>query len=67
MWAAMGLTQKIKALWSLCEWQLVDSERFRKLVKSEEEPEVWVRECRKASVRTSIGSLLTPLISCTAH
>ncbi|CEH16602.1 Histone acetyltransferase SAGA/ADA, catalytic subunit PCAF/GCN5 and related proteins [Ceraceosorus bombacis] len=40
-WAAMGLTQKVKALWSLCEWQLVDSERFRKLVKSEEEPEVW--------------------------
>jgi hypothetical protein len=34
---------QVLALHSLCEWQLVDAERFRKLVKSEEEPELWVR------------------------
>nr|CDI56406.1 phd finger domain protein [Melanopsichium pennsylvanicum 4] len=40
-WAQLSLEDKIATLHDLCEWQLMDSERFRKLVKSEEDITTW--------------------------
>lgn len=33
---------QVETLYQACEWQLWDAERFRKLVKNEEEAHVWV-------------------------
>ncbi|KAJ9478727.1 PHD-finger motif containing protein [Pseudozyma hubeiensis] len=40
-WAQLSLEDKIATLHDLCEWQLMDPERFRKLVKSEEDITTW--------------------------
>ncbi|GAC98748.1 PHD-finger motif containing protein [Pseudozyma hubeiensis SY62] len=40
-WAQLCLEDKIATLHDLCEWQLMDPERFRKLVKSEEDITTW--------------------------
>ncbi|WVQ96981.1 hypothetical protein IAU59_004090 [Kwoniella sp. CBS 9459] len=40
-WATLGLSQKVKILHELCEWQLEDPARFRGLLKSEEEAASW--------------------------
>lgn len=40
-WAQLSLEDKIATLHDLCEWQLTDPERFRKLVKSEEDVTTW--------------------------
>ncbi|TKY87851.1 hypothetical protein EX895_003432 [Sporisorium graminicola] len=40
-WAHLSLEDKIATLHDLCEWQLMDPERFRKLVKSEEDITTW--------------------------
>lgn len=40
-WAQLSLEDKIGTLHDLCEWQLMDPERFRKLVKSEEDVTTW--------------------------
>ncbi|PWZ01574.1 hypothetical protein BCV70DRAFT_210769 [Testicularia cyperi] len=40
-WGQLSLENKIAALHDLCEWQLQDPERFRKLVKSEEDITTW--------------------------
>lgn len=40
-WAQLSLEDKIATLHDLCEWQLMDPERFRKLVKSEEDVTTW--------------------------
>lgn len=38
----MGSCFQIETLYLACEWQLWDAERFRKLVKNEEDAQVWV-------------------------
>ncbi|KAN0062208.1 hypothetical protein ACQY0O_005389 [Thecaphora frezii] len=40
-WDRLSLDDKISSLHYLCEWQLQDPERFRKLVKSEEDTTTW--------------------------
>ncbi|PWN31645.1 uncharacterized protein FA14DRAFT_162590 [Meira miltonrushii] len=40
-WHALPLQQKVDSIHTLCEWQLWDAEKFRKLVKNEEDAEVW--------------------------
>ncbi|SPO40373.1 uncharacterized protein PSFLO_05855 [Pseudozyma flocculosa] len=40
-WDRLSLDDKITCLHNLCEWQLQDPERFRKLVKSEEDTTTW--------------------------
>ncbi|KAJ1035042.1 hypothetical protein NDA18_000644 [Ustilago nuda] len=40
-WAQLSLNDKVATLHNLCEWQLMDPERFRKLVKSEEDITTW--------------------------
>lgn len=40
-WHGLPLTKKVDSLHTTCEWQLWDAERFRKLVKNEEDAHVW--------------------------
>ncbi|PWN46851.1 hypothetical protein IE53DRAFT_287699 [Violaceomyces palustris] len=40
-WTQLELEDKITALHNLCEWQLQDPERFRKIVKSEDDSQAW--------------------------
>lgn len=40
-WHGLPLPKKIETIHTACEWQLVDAERFRKLVKNDEEAHVW--------------------------
>ncbi|SYW83120.1 uncharacterized protein UBRO2_05049 [Ustilago bromivora] len=40
-WAQLSLNDKVATLHDFCEWQLMDPERFRKLVKSEEDITTW--------------------------
>ncbi|CAK9783526.1 hypothetical protein CC85DRAFT_194526 [Cutaneotrichosporon oleaginosum] len=40
-WHALGLSQKVEALWQLTEWQLADPTRLRSLLKTEDDPASW--------------------------
>ncbi|BEI82391.1 hypothetical protein CcaverHIS002_0302590 [Cutaneotrichosporon cavernicola] len=41
LWGTLGLSQKVEALWRLCEWQLADPTRLRSLLKTEDDPASW--------------------------
>ncbi len=41
LWGSLGLSQKVEALWRLCEWQLADPTRLRSLLKTEDDPASW--------------------------
>lgn len=43
-----GFYHQVDTIYTLCEWQLVDAERFRKLVKNDEDAQIWVRRERKS-------------------
>ncbi|CAO1628653.1 unnamed protein product [Jaminaea pallidilutea] len=40
-WNTLSLAMKLRTIHDLCEWQMVDPERFRKLVRSDEDAENW--------------------------
>ncbi|GMK58207.1 hypothetical protein CspeluHIS016_0502390 [Cutaneotrichosporon spelunceum] len=41
LWGTLGLSQKVEALWRLCEWQLTEPTRLRSLLKTEDDPASW--------------------------
>lgn len=40
-WEDFSLISKVRSLYDMCEWQMADPERFRKLVRNEEDAENW--------------------------
>lgn len=40
-WHSLPLSTKVETIHQACEWQLWDAEKFRKLVKNEEDAHVW--------------------------
>ncbi|PWN19741.1 hypothetical protein BCV69DRAFT_300049 [Microstroma glucosiphilum] len=40
-WEDFSLASKVRSLYDICEWQMADPERFRKLVRNEEDAENW--------------------------
>ncbi|CAO1623486.1 unnamed protein product [Parajaminaea phylloscopi] len=40
-WESLSLAGKVWTLHDLCEWQFADAERFRKILRTDEEPENW--------------------------
>ncbi|PWN24719.1 hypothetical protein BDZ90DRAFT_276179 [Jaminaea rosea] len=40
-WETLPLATKVRSIHDLCEWQWVDAERFRKLLRSDEDAENW--------------------------
>lgn len=44
-----GFYHQVDTIYTLCEWQLVDAERFRKLVKNDEDAQIWVRRERESA------------------
>lgn len=40
-WESLDLSAKVRTIHDLCEWQWVDAERFRKLLRSDEDAENW--------------------------
>lgn len=40
-WEDFPLAAKVRSLYDMCEWQMADPERFRKLVRNEEDAENW--------------------------